>query len=126
MGQISALGVAFAYSEESKRMLNSNISKQEFDFACKLLSDNTSTTVSMGEFILLELMRFGCADAEQILQIRSKFMELDQKNRGELSIEEIQERNILNFDKSTEDLPPKNVFSTSNMPLASLEDVDDP
>jgi len=97
--QFAALGVAHAAEAENKLKLNRKIKFAEFSFACKILSHRTSTTLSMGEFILLEFMRMGCIEAEEIESIRAKFVEMDKLCKGELSLNDLHQIGEVLIDK---------------------------
>lgn len=99
MAQFAAVGVAYAAEAESKRKLSRKIKYAEFSFACKILSNRTSTTLTMGEFILLEFMRLGCINADEIETIRGKFLEMDKLQKGELSLIDLHQIGAVILDK---------------------------
>jgi hypothetical protein len=99
MGQFAAVGVAYAAEAENKRKLHRKITYAEFNFACKVLSNSSSTTISMGGFILLEFMRLGFIDAGQINAIRDKFLEFDKAGKSELSLEDLHRIGAIVIDK---------------------------
>eukprot|EP01036_Dinobryon_divergens_P028308 gene28308-37239_t len=93
MGQFAAMGISYAAEKESKKKLYRAITLNEFNFACKILSSSTSTTLTMGEFILMEFIRLGCINADQIDTIK------DTMNNGELSLEDLFQSNAIVLDK---------------------------
>jgi hypothetical protein len=101
MSQFAAAGVAYAAEAENQRRLHRKIKYSEFSFACRILSNSTSTTLTMGEFILLEFMRLGRVDADQIDKIRDRFLKLDKQQKGELSLEDLERAQVVVIDKHT-------------------------
>lgn len=95
------MGIAYALGAENKKKLDRKITICEFQYACKILSHSTSTTLNMGEFILLSFMRLGHIDKHQIDVIRAKFLELDVDGKGELSQSDLQRLGAMVLDKHT-------------------------
>eukprot|EP01035_Chromulina_nebulosa_P035671 gene35671-47962_t len=67
MGQFAAMGISYAAEKESKKKLYRAITLNEFNFACKILSSSTSTTLTMGEFILMEFIRLDLFQSNAIV-----------------------------------------------------------
>jgi hypothetical protein len=100
LSRFGLIGVQYAIKAERDSRLKRKITINEFTFACKLLSHSQSTTLNMGEFILLELMRLGQIDSVELIKIRDYFLELDVQQKGELSLEDLQSMGALALDRS--------------------------
>lgn len=88
-GQFADLAIIYAREKKYAKILAQPVTKEEFMFAANLLSDEGSTTLVLGEYMLLELMRLGQTDGAQIETIRQKFLRLDEDDSGQLSLEEL-------------------------------------
>ena len=89
LGQFAGIAVEHAAEQKRKERMEQPIESRDFHYAATLLSEEHSSTLELGEFIILELMRLGVADRKQIRQIRNRFKELDIKKNSVLDYEEL-------------------------------------
>lgn len=89
IGQVARITVAASLQEHQKQLLRKPIEDADFIFAANVLSPEGSTTLVLGEYILLELMRLGATDQHQIEYMKRKFYQLDRMKRGELRLEDL-------------------------------------
>lgn len=89
LGQFAFLVIEFAATEHQRQRLAKPITESEFLYAANILSETGSTTLVLGEFIFLELMRLGQTNQRQIELIKSKFMSLDKKKIGVLDMDDM-------------------------------------
>jgi hypothetical protein len=91
IGQFAHIAVGRAMARQEEKMLSRPIEDAEFIFAANILSPEGSETLVLGEYILLELMRLGQTNQQQIEAMKKRFYQLDQENRGELNIWDLQQ-----------------------------------
>lgn len=89
VGQFAGLAVVRAAEAKRRERMQQPIEAHDFHYASTLLSDKDSTTLEMGEFIILELMRLDIVDRKQIKSITARFKELDIKRNNVLDFEEL-------------------------------------
>ncbi len=82
-------------------MLQDPIDDADFLFAANVLSPQGSTTLLMGEYILLQLLRTGQTTEDQVNRFKRRFMQLDKARAGELSLSQLQEMGVAVKRKST-------------------------
>jgi hypothetical protein len=87
-GQFASSIMAYATELRQAKLLRAPIQEAEFIFAANILSES-SDTLQMGEFILLELMKLGCTDQGQINRLKQKFHELDKDHKGVLNLSDL-------------------------------------
>jgi hypothetical protein len=86
--QFALQSLSYATELQQAKLLRAPIKEAEFIFAANILSES-SDTLQMGEFILLELMKLGCTDQEQITRLKQKFYLLDKDLKGVLNLEDL-------------------------------------
>lgn len=95
LAQVSRFAVSYALREREDQLLNKPIEDADFLFAANILSPEGSTTLVLGEYILLELMRLGVTDQAQIESMKRKFVELDRHKRDELDIDDLRAKGLV-------------------------------
>ena len=97
MGNFAFLLARHAVAAHSQRMVRKPINREEFMFTANLLSarGHLSTSLNMGEFILLNFMRLGMITGDQIVQFREQFRELDPDGKGVLELAELEDLGIV-------------------------------
>lgn len=90
ISHFARITVGKAMKARQEELISRPIEDAEFIFAANVLSPEGSTTLVLGEYILLELMRLGATNQKQIDILKRKFYELDKEKRGELDIEDLQ------------------------------------
>ena len=81
----------------AQRMVRTPVNYDEFLFSANLLSakGHLSTSLNMGEYVLLNFMRLGVISGDQIVEFRDQFRELDKNDRGVLELKELEELGIV-------------------------------
>jgi hypothetical protein len=122
MSQFASLAVSYAAHQQEVKMLARPIKDKEFLYAANVLSEEGSTTLVLGEFIFLELLRLGVTDTGQIDMIRSKFLKLDKEQKGVLALSDLQISGdvVANKVSSFERFRRKTMRSVSSTNLATI------
>lgn len=89
MAQFARSAVARVVESREAKLLSRPIEDAEFIFAANVLSPAGSETLVLGEYILLELMRLGQTNQNQIEKIKKNFYRLDKHKVGELFIDDL-------------------------------------
>jgi hypothetical protein len=79
----------YADNANAERRLHQQLKLSEFAYACTILSTPDSKTLSEGEFILLELMRLGITDRDQIDSFKERFSNVVQSGSNVVSVEDL-------------------------------------
>ena len=90
IGQFAHIAVGRAIAAREEKMLSRPIEDAEFIFAANILSPEGSQTLVLGEYILLELLRLGQTNQQQIEVLKKRFYALDKDKVGELAIWDLQ------------------------------------
>ncbi len=77
MGRFASIGVRRAVKQIRNHHLQKSITANDFLFAAKLLSDNNSTTLVMGEFMFLQLLRLKRTTPKELESLKALFNEID-------------------------------------------------
>lgn len=116
MGQFAGMGIQYVTHKFNKKLLKRPIETDEFLYAANILSQQGSSTLVLGEYILLELIRLGLTTPEQIDEIKMRFKDLDDKNEGELSLKTLKDNGAVIQSKHPVFLP-----SMLNYPVDVLQ-----
>jgi hypothetical protein len=95
LAQISRFAVDATMEARQQSLLNAPITDADFLFTANILSPQGSTTLVMGEYLLLELMRLGATNQQQIEEIKKKFYKIDCEQKGELEIEDLRKSGVV-------------------------------
>ena len=82
----------FVMEQHDEDQLSKPILEEEFLYCCQLLSEEGSTSLNMGEFILLELMRSKQVDVATIQLLKSIFIKYDEAlppKKGQLDLNDM-------------------------------------
>lgn len=89
------LGIGYAADANAERRLHQQIKASEFAYACTVLSTPESETLLLGEFILLELMRLGITDSDQIDALKARFYTIAPNKANCITVEDMLRSGLL-------------------------------
>eukprot|EP01035_Chromulina_nebulosa_P020007 gene20007-25980_t len=95
VGEYASIIIRKAIERRNFELLSRPLESDEFMFAANILSPEGSDTLVCGEYILLELMRLGKTNANQIVRLKEKFHQLDKDNSSTLDIEDLQAHGMI-------------------------------
>lgn len=90
IGQSANIFIDQYIEADAHRRLKEPITRDEFDRVKTLFSPDNSESVSQCEFFILEMIRLGNLDEQQIERIRSEFQGRDSTGNGQISWDEIE------------------------------------
>jgi hypothetical protein len=93
---MSIIGYAAEANAESR--LHKKIKAAEFAYACTVLSTSDQETLLLGEFILLELMRLGITDRDQIEALKAKFYKIAPSKASCITFDDMIRSGLLDTD----------------------------
>lgn len=118
LSQFARIAVQKAVRARERSLLGKPIKDQDFLFAANVLSPEGSTTLLLGEYILLELMRLEQTDQAQIESLKKKFFELDEQHCGELDIDDLRKAGVV-VPRKVHSVERKRRFRTRSVELIS-------
>jgi hypothetical protein len=102
VGQVAGIMIERSVRADEKKILLTPLSKEEYDFACKLYGDDED--LSLAEFTILELLRLQRVNMEDLEDIRELFGAIDEETTGNVTKPMLAQRNLLRRYGSLDDL----------------------
>lgn len=102
VGQVAGIMIERSVRADEKKILLTPLSKEEYDFACKLYGDDED--LSLAEFTILELLRLQRVNMEDLEDIRELFAAIDEETTGNVTKPMLAQRNLLRRYGSLDDI----------------------
>ena len=102
VGMVAGILIERSIRAEEKAILLTPLSKEEYNFACKLYGDDD--TLSLAEFTILELLRLQRVKMEDLEDIRELFAAIDEETTGNVTKPMLAQRNLLRKYGSFDDI----------------------
>ena len=95
LGQFGMIVMGYAADANAEKRLHQQIKISEFVYACTVLSSTESKTLQVGEFILLELMRLGVTNIDQIEALKGRFYKVAPEGASEIGVEDLIRKGLI-------------------------------
>ena len=97
------MAVQKALNKWREEELIKKISLEEFYYSANIFTkahEDKKKTLVLGEFILMELMRLGITNKEEIMTIQNTFEVIDVEKNGEIDLKTLKKLDLIDTSKS--------------------------